>query len=261
MNNESEEPERGIVRDIAMNDALKNTRVVLCDTQHPGNIGSAARAMKTMGLTQLYLVNPHQFPDKQAEWMATNAGDVLQGAVVCADLDTALSGVALAAACTARSREIAVPAVTARVAAARLAQVARSQPVALVFGSEVRGLTTDQVKRCQLVATIPADANYSSLNLAAAVQVLAYELRLAALGDALAPAPRKTPALATHEEIECFYAHLEKELMACGFLNPVQPKRFMQRVRRLFGRMQLEHDEVKILRGVVRTLREPKKRS
>lgn len=246
-----------------MTPALKNIRIVLCDTQHPGNIGSAARAMKTMGLSQLYLVNPHLFPDKQADWLATNAVDVLEQATVCADLDTALSGVVLAVACTARSREIAVPAVTAREAAARLVEVAHTQPVALVFGSEVRGLTTDQVKRCQMVATILTDASHSSLNLAAAVQVFAYELRLHAVEQTLptgvtgANMPRN---LATHEEIELFYAHLERELMACGFLNPAQPKRFMQRVRRMFARMQLEHEEVKILRGVVRTLRTPKKR-
>jgi tRNA/rRNA methyltransferase len=244
-----------------MTQALENIRVVLCDTQHPGNIGSAARAMKTMGLSRLYLVNPHLFPDKQAEWMATNAVDVLQNAVVCADLDTALSGVVLAVACTARSREIAVPAVTAREAAARLVEVAGSQPVALVFGSEVRGLTTDQVKRCQMVATILTDPSHSSLNLAMAVQVFAYELRLHAVESMVVPTLTKPHALATHEEIERFYAHLEKELMACGFLNPAQPKRFMQRVRRMFARMQLEHEEVKILRGVVRTLRVPKKRT
>jgi tRNA/rRNA methyltransferase len=241
-----------------MTPALKNIRVVLCDTRHPGNIGSAARAMKTMGLTQLYLVNPHLFPDKQAEWMATNAVDVLQRATVCADLDTALSGVVLAVACTARSREIGAPEVTARDAAARLVEVARSQPVALVFGSEVRGLTTDQTKRCQMIATIPADPTHSSLNLAAAVQVFAYELRMHAVDVSL---PEKPRTLATHDEVERFYAHLETELMACGFLNPAQPKRFMQRVRRMFGRMQLEHEEVKILRGVVRTLRVPKQRN
>ncbi len=240
-----------------MTNALKNIRIVLCDTRHPGNIGSAARAMKTMGLMQLYLVNPHLFPDKQADWMATNAVDVLQNATVCADLDSALSGVVLAVACTARSREIGAPEVTARDATARLVDVARSQPVALVFGSEVRGLTTDQTKRCQMIATIPTDASHSSLNLAAAVQVFAYELRMHAVDVRLPGKPRN---LATHEEVERFYAHLEKELMACGFLNPAQPKRFMQRVRRMFGRMQLEHDEVKILRGVVRTLRVPKKR-
>ena len=244
-----------------MTQALKNIRIVLCDTRHPGNIGSAARAMKTMGLTQLYLVNPHLFPDKQAEWMATNAADVLQQATVCADLDAALSGVVLAVACTARSREIAAPEVTAREAAGRLVDVARAQPVALVFGSEVRGLTTDQVKRCQMIATIPADASHSSLNLAAAVQVFAYELRMHAVQDMPMTPATKPRNLATHDEIERFYAHLEKELMACGFLNPVQPKRFMQRVRRMFARTQLEHEEVKILRGVVRTLREPKKRS
>jgi tRNA/rRNA methyltransferase len=247
-----------------MSEALKNIRIVLCDTRHPGNIGSTARAMKTMGLSQLYLVNPHLFPDKQADWLATNAVDVLENATVCADLDTALTGVVLAAACTARSREIAVPAVTAREAAARLVEVAYAQPVALVFGSEVRGLTTDQVKRCQMVATILTDASHTSLNLAAAVQVFAYELRQHALGNdrgVLVTAAGKPRNLATYQEIELFYAHLERELMACGFLNPAQPKRFMQRVRRMFARMQLEHDEVKILRGVVRTLRVPKKRS
>ncbi|MEQ1775547.1 MAG: RNA methyltransferase [Burkholderiales bacterium] len=243
-----------------MSDALKNIRIVLCDTRHPGNIGSAARAMKTMGLTQLVLVNPHLFPDKQADWLATNAVDVLEQATVCADLDSALSGVVLAVACTARSREIAVPAVTARDAAARMIEVARSQPVALVFGSEVRGLTTDQVKRCQMVATILTDASHTSLNLAAAVQVFAYELRLHAVEQAITPSGSRPRKLAAYDEVELFYAHLERELMACGFLNPVQPKRFMQRVRRMFARMQLEHEEVKILRGVVRTLRTPKKR-
>ena len=136
----------------------------------------------------------------------------------------------------------------------------KTGPVALVFGSEVRGLTTDQVKRCQMVATILTDASHSSLNLAAAVQVFAYELRLHAVQETIKPTVDKPRVLATHQEIELFYEHLERELMACGFLNPAQPKRFMQRVRRMFARMQLEHDEVKILRGVVRTLRTPKKR-
>jgi tRNA/rRNA methyltransferase len=243
-----------------MTDALKNIRIVLCDTQHPGNIGAAARAMKTMGLTQLYLVNPLRYPDKEADWLATNAADVLAQAVVCADLDQALSGVVLAAACTARSREIAVPAGTAREAAVRLVDVARTQPVALVFGSEVRGLTTEQVQRCQMIAMILTDARHTSLNLAAAVQVFAYELRLHAMDAASANVANKPRNLATHEEVELFYAHLERELMACGFLNPAQPKRFMQRVRRMFARTQLDHEEVKILRGVVRTLRAPKKR-
>ncbi len=236
--------------------ALKNIRIVLCETQHPGNIGSAARAMKTMGLSQLYLVNPQRFPDKEATWMATNAADVLESAVVCADLDTALSGVALAAACTARSRDIAVPAAAARETTQQLVAVAQSQPVALVFGNEVCGLSTDQVKRCQLVTMIPADPDFSSLNLAAAVQVFAYELRVHALPGAVINKPRE---LATHEDVERFYAHLEQELFASGFLNPKLPKRLMERVRRLFSRTQLDREEVRILRGIVRTLREPKK--
>lgn len=241
-----------------MNNALKNIRIVLCDTKHPSNIGSAARAMKTMGLTQLYLVNPLRFPDKEADWLATNSADVLAQAIVCCDLDSALSGVALAVACTARGRDIAVPAIVAREAAARVVEVARAQPVALVFGSEVRGLTTDQIKRCQMLATIPADASHTSLNLAAAVQVLAYECRMHAVDVTVANKPRE---LASHDDIERFYAHLEQELFASGFLNPVLPKRLMQRVRRLFARTQLDREEVRILRGIVRTLREPKKRS
>ena len=245
-----------------MSDPLKNLfgniRIVLCETQHPGNIGAAARAMKTMGLSQLYLVNPLRFPDQEASGRATNAGDVLANATVCASLDEALSGVALAAACTARSRDIAAPAVAAREAAARLVEVARSQPVALVFGNEVCGLATDQVKHCQLVATIPAAPAHTSLNLAAAVQVFAYELRMHAAGSAVAGKPRE---LASHEEIEGFYAHLEQELFAIGYLNPDQPKKLMQRVRRLYARAQLERVEVNILRGIVRTLRMPKKRT
>ncbi len=244
-----------------MTDPLKNIRIVLCETQHPGNIGSAARAMKTMGLSELYLVNPRQFPDKQADWMATRAVDVLQGAKVCSDLDTALQGVGLAAACTARSREIAAPAEPARNVARQLVDVARTQPAALVFGNEVSGLSTEQVKRCQRVTMIPADASHNSLNLAAAVQVYAYECRLHAVDE---PLPNKARELASHEELERFYAHLERELIEVGFLsakvNTQVPQRLMQRVRRLFSRTALDAEEVRILRGIVRTLRQPKKR-
>jgi tRNA/rRNA methyltransferase len=241
-----------------MNSPLKNIRIILCETQHPGNIGAAARAMKTMGLAQLYLVNPRRFPDKEAEGRATTAGDLLASATVCATLDAALSGVVLSAACTARSRDIAAPACDARQAAVQLIDVARTQPVALVFGNEICGLSTDQVKRCQIVATIPADPDYSSLNLAAAVQVLAYELRMHAVGNDIMDKPRD---LASHGEIEGFYAHLEQELFATGYLNPDQPKKLMQRVRRLYARAQLEREEVNFLRGMVRTLRVPKKRT
>jgi tRNA/rRNA methyltransferase len=240
-------------------DILKNIRVVLCETAHPGNIGAAARALKTMGLAHLVLVAPQRYPDPQAEWLAVGAADVLRQARVCATLDKALTGSAFTVACTARPREVAVPMVTARDAAARLIEVARSQPVALVFGNEKYGLTAAEVGKSQLLATIPADSRFSSLNVAAAVQVLAYELRLAALGAAVRHSKGKPPEQATHEEVERFYEQLERRLLAAGFLNPRNPKKLMARLRRLFGRTQLEQEEVNILHGVIKTLAIPKK--
>lgn len=245
-----------------MTDALKNCRIVLCETRHAGNIGAAARAMKTMGLSALYLVTPAGFPGTEATRRASRATDVLDAARVCHSLDEALAGVSLAVACSARTREMAAPEVDARSAAVRLLAVAQTQPVALVFGNETYGLTAAQVSLCQMIATIPADPGYASLNLAAAVQVFACELRQAALvaTPALDAAAGKARALASHEALEGFYAHLEEALVETGYLNPDQPKKLMQRLRRLYARAALEPEEVNILRGVVRTLREPKKR-
>jgi tRNA/rRNA methyltransferase len=242
-------------------DPLKNIRVVLCETAHPGNIGAAARAMKTMGLARLALVAPRRYPDPQAEWLAVGAADLLKDAPVFSTLDEALAGSAFTVACTARPREVAVPMVDARAAAARMIEVARRQSVALVFGNETAGLTQAEISKCQLLATIPADPEFSSLNVAAAVQVLTYELRLAALGATVRDRSGKPPEHATHEEIERFYEHLEKSLLEAGFLNPRSPKKLMARLRRLFGRAQLEQEEVNILRGVVKTLAKPKKKS
>jgi len=241
-------------------DKLKNIRFVLCETAHPGNIGAAARALKTMGLSQLVLVAPARFPDPQAEWLAVGAADLLRAARVYKSLDEALAGSAFTVACTARPREVAVPMVAAREAAERIVEVARTQSVALVFGNEKYGLTAEEVAKCQLLATIPADPKFSSLNVAAAVQVLAYELRIAALGATVRKSSGKPPEHATYEEVERFYEHLEKSLLAAGFLNPRNPKKLMARLRRLFGRTQLEQEEVNILRGVVKTLATPKKK-
>ena len=241
-------------------DKLKNIRFVLCETAHPGNIGAAARALKTMGLSQLVLVAPARFPDPQAEWLAVGAADLLHAARVYTSLDEALAGSAFTVACTARPREVAVPMVAAREAAERIVEVARTQSVALVFGNEKYGLTAEEVAKCQLLATIPADPEFSSLNVAAAVQVLAYELRIAALGATVRKSSGKPPEHATYEEVERFYEHLEKSLLAAGFLNPRNPKKLMARLRRLFGRTQLEQEEVNILRGVIKTLATPKKR-
>jgi TrmH family RNA methyltransferase len=238
-------------------DPLKNIRVVLCGTAHPGNIGAAARALKTMGLSRLVLVEPERFPDPQADWLASGAADLLRGARVCASLDQALAGAAFAVACTARPRELAASMVTAREAAARVIEVARTQPAALVFGNETFGLTGEEAGKCQLLATVPANPRYSSLNVAAAVQVFAYELRIAALGNAAAREKRRN--FAAFEELEGLYGHLERALLETGYLNPGHPKKLMPRLRRLFGRAQLEQEEVNILRGIIKTLARPKR--
>jgi tRNA/rRNA methyltransferase len=240
-----------------MSNALKNIRIVLCETRHAGNMGAAARAMKTMGLSDLVLVSPADYPSNEATRRASRAADVLERARVCMTLHEALSGTAFAVACTARSRELAAPVADARGAARHVASLAATQRVALVFGNETHGLTTAEIGLCQMIATIPADPHYASLNLAAAVQVLAYEVRLAAAAGASDGKPR---VLASHDALEGFYAHLESALLECGYLNPHQPKKLMQRLRRLYARAGLEQEEVNILRGIVRTLRQPKRR-
>lgn len=236
---------------MAKTDPLNNVRVVLCETSHPGNVGASARAMKTMGLSHLHLVAPQRFPDAQAERRAARAADILANAQVHDTLDEALRGVAFAVACSARSREMAVPATIARTAARRVVDIAQSQSVALVFGNETYGLTTEQVNKCGLLAAIPAHPEYSSLNLGAAVQVFAYELRMAAEAPDVVEVPRE---LASHEEVEGFYAHLESALAGTGFFDPEHPKKLMPRVRRLFARAGLERDEVNILRGILKAL-------
>ena len=230
---------------------FKNIRIVLCGTTHPGNIGSAARAMRTMGLTQLVLVNPERFPDPQAGWMASHATGVLESATICTTLDEALQGVGFAIACTARVRELSLPLLDARQAAGELLRAAAGAPVALVFGNETYGLSNDEVGRCHRVAGIPADSAYSSLNLAAAVQVFCYELRMAAGAGLGAEKPR---ALAAHDDVERFYASLEQSLVETGFIDPDYPKKLMPRMRRLFNRAVLEVEEVNILRGILKAL-------
>jgi tRNA/rRNA methyltransferase len=228
--------------------ALARVRVVLVRTTHPGNIGGAARALKTMGLSRLVLVAPRRFPDPQAEAMATGADDVLAAARVCATLDDALAGTTLAIALTARRRELSHLALDAR-AAATLAtgESARHGEVALVFGTELAGLANDEVIKCQRVAHISTSPTYSSLNLAAAVQVMAYELHMAVSGPAVPDNGRFDAA--TFEDLESLYAHLERNAVASGFLDPANPGRLVERLRRLFGRARLEREEVNLLRG------------
>src|SRR3954451_11955596 len=230
---------------------LDNVRVVLSHTSHPGNIGGAARAMKTMGLSNLYLVNPKSFPDIDAERRAAGAGDILNKAQVCGNLGEALSGTVFAAAITARRRDLSHEAFNARQGALNLISYATQNQVAIVFGTEISGLTNEEVSKCQIVVHIPADPSYSSLNLASAVQVLAYELRMA-LVEANSSGPLVSPAApVTLDDVELLLIHLERVATRSGFLDPAEPKRLMQRMRRMVARTRLEREELNILRGIL----------
>jgi tRNA/rRNA methyltransferase len=227
---------------------FNNIRVVLSHTTHPGNIGAAARAMKTMGLRHLYLINPRHFPDAQATAMAAGADDILQNAVVCSSIDEALQGVVFTVAMTARLRDISIAVKTPREAMPEVVQQAATHPVAMLFGTEMSGLTNEEMGRAQLGVNIQANPDFSSLNIAAAVQVMAYELSVAAESYTLL-APGLQPA--THERVEGLYAHLEKTLFEIGFFTTQNPSRLMQRLRRLYSRTRLEDEEINILRGML----------
>lgn len=227
---------------------LDNIRVVLSHTTHPGNIGAAARAMKTMGLRHLYLINPRHFPDPQADTMAAGAEDVLRNAKVCNSIDEALHGVVFTAAMTARLRDISLEVKTPRAAMPLLLQQAATQPAALLFGTEMSGLTNEEIGKAQILVNIPSDPEFSSLNLAAAVQVIGYELNVASQGF-LPDVPELHPA--PHEQVEGFFTHLENTLFEIGFLTTQNPARLMQRLRRLYARTRLETEEINILRGML----------
>jgi tRNA/rRNA methyltransferase len=223
-------------------------RIVLCRPSHPGNIGAAARAMKTMGLADLRLVAPERFPAKEAEWMATNAGDVLENAKIHSTLEESIKDCEAAFALSARGREWSPQVLDVRTAAARASEIAG--PVAFVFGSETAGLTNDEMFACQYLVHIPANPGFSSLNLAQAVQVVAYELRMSR--DVAIPFAR-VEKKATVEDLEGLYAHLEEAAVASGFMTPAS--RLRERWRRLFSRVPaLEREEVNIVRGLLKAL-------
>ena len=232
--------------------ALDRVRIVLMRTSHPGNIGAAARAMKTMGLSRLYLVEPLSFPDPVAQARASGAEDLLEQAVITGSLAAALQGTVFSAALTARRRERSVPVRLAREAAPELLSFTSRGDVALVFGTEKAGLSNDEVALCSMPVAIPTDPAFSSLNLGAAVQLLCYELRHAALSPASLPENVEDPA--SFESVEGFYRHLEQAMTDSGFYDPHNPKRLLPRLRRLFGRIRLEREEVNILRGILGAL-------
>lgn len=224
-------------------------RIVLSHTSHPGNIGSAARAMKVMGLSRLYLVNPAKFPDEHATALASSADDVLQNAVVCRSLAEALQGVGFTAALSARRRELTVPSANLREAAAQLIPLAGNNDVAFVFGNETYGLSNEEVLQCNLLVHVPTNPDYCSLNLAAAVQLVCYELRMAAGQTSFEDWP-EAPKLATQDQVEGMLAHLQETLVDIKYLNPATPRRLMLRLRRLYQRASLEAEEIDLLRGI-----------
>lgn len=236
---------------------LENIRVVLVGTSHPGNIGGAARAMKNMGLVQLVLVDPQDFPSADADARASGASDILQAAQVVGTLEEALIGCRLVLGTSARDRHIPWPMLEPRecgVAACEQAQ--QGAQVALVFGREYAGLTNEELQRCHFHVHIPSDPAFSSLNLAAAVQVLAYEVRMAWLAAQEQPA-KPVPVVeqdeepVTADELESFYRHLEQALVEIRFLDPDKPRHLMSRLRRLYGRSAVNKLEMNILRGIL----------
>lgn len=228
-------------------------RIVLVGTSHPGNIGAAARAMKTMGLRQLVLVAPEAFPHRDASAMAASAGDVLDAAQVCTDLDQALADCLSVWGCTARKRGVALPERSPRQAAAEILAATALGPVALVFGRERTGLTNEELHRCHRAIHIPADPECSSLNLAAAVQVVSYEVRMAMLESTPGPGPvsESRDAPATQGELEGFFLHLDQALIDIDFHKGRAAVTVMQRLRRLFLRAAPDQRELRVLRGIL----------
>ena len=235
--------------------ALANIRVVLVATSHPGNIGAVARAMKTMQLPTLYLVRPKRFPCAEATARAAGADDVLFAARVCETLDEALAACGWVCATSARPRSLPWPELTPREAAARALALVQQTPVALVFGREHSGLTNTELDRCHALVRIPTHPVFRSLNLAAAVQLLAYEVHLAWRGTAERLSGSRPAAplagFCTADEMQGFYNHLEAALTEIGYLNPDHPKRLMRRLRRFFNRAQPDRVEMNILRGIL----------
>jgi tRNA (cytidine32/uridine32-2'-O)-methyltransferase len=234
---------------------IDNIRVVLVNTSHPGNIGASARAMKNMGLANMTLVAPEQFPSGVAVGRAASAVDVLEQALVVSDLPSALADCGLVVGASARSRKIPWPMLTPKECAERALKESKNNKVALVFGREDSGLSNEELQLCHYHVQIPSNPACSSLNLAAAVMVICYELYSLLSGAAGKSSPSEEEywdmAMATGQQLEQFYAHLEKVLVRVAFHDPDNPRMLMQRMRRLFGRIRIDAMEMNILRGLL----------
>jgi len=230
---------------------LSRVRIVLINTTHPGNIGATARAMKVMGLDNLHLVTPAIFPNAEATAMASGADDLLQNVTLHDSLQHALEDCGLVLGTSARLRSLAMPQLDARQAALQVLAELERHEVAVLFGRERYGLTNEEMQCCHSLVHIPSNPGYSSLNLAQAVQIVCYELRMAALagnGNPVAPLEYEP---VDGLQMELFYEHLEQALLDIRFLNPAQPKKLMMRLRRLFNRSRPDQNEINILRGVL----------
>lgn len=234
---------------------LDNIRIVLVETSHTGNMGSTARAMKTMGLTNLYLVNPLVKPDSQAIALSAGASDVIGNATIVDTFDEAIAGCSLVVGTSARSRSLPWPMLEPRECGQRSAMESEHAPVAIVFGRERVGLTNDELQKCHYHVAIPANPEYSSLNLAMAVQIIAYEIRVAHLDRIAAHQPvAEEEPYPLVDDLERFYAHLEETLHATGFIRPTHSGNIMSRLRRLFTRARPEAQELNILRGILASI-------
>ncbi|MDC9729440.1 MAG: RNA methyltransferase [Methyloprofundus sp.] len=230
---------------------LANIRIVLVETSHPGNIGAVARAMKNMCMTELYLVQPKIFPSAEATSRASGADDLLANAVVCESIQEAVADCEIVIGASARTRSISVPELLPRECAEKIVVEAQNKNIALLFGRENSGLKNHELDLCQSLLSIPSNSEYSSLNLAAAVQVVCYELMVATNIDVSKPKEPENP-LASSAQMESFFDHLYQTLDEIGFLNPEKSTSIMRRLRRLYHRANLDTKELDILRGILK---------
>ncbi len=227
-------------------------RIVLIRPTHGGNIGAGARAMKTMGLDSLWVVAPETGIDEEAEAMATHAVDLLERAVLVPDLEAVLADCRYVMGTSARPRRLGCPVLPPREAAPTLVNESRAGPVALLFGQERTGLTNEELDHCHAVVSIPANPDFPSLNLAAAVQIMAYEIRLALVSAPSSPVSSGDPVLRpTREDMDRFYDHLERVMVESRFLDPAKPRFLMRRLKRFFNRANPDENELNILRGIL----------
>ena len=233
--------------------SFSNIRVVLVNTSHPGNIGASARAMKTMGLNNLYLVAPDDYPSKKADVLAASALDVLENAKIFTTLDAAIADCHLVFGASARMRVMPQDVLTAREAAEKIIFQPDTTNIGLVFGREDSGLTNIELQKCHYHLHIPASADYSALNLAQAVQICCYELRMAGIVNA-GLENKFIALLPSANELEKLYQHIQKTMVAIKFLNPENPRRMLPRLRRIFTRANIDKDDVDLLHGMMSSI-------